>query len=335
MEPKIKALFKEDILEVAKTLYPMDPNSLNLLGGFESFVYEYTYEHKPYILKITHSSHRTKDQIDSEFDFVDYLSKHGGAVSKVILNRYGNYTHRYPLEEGYFTLSATEKAIGETPKDLLTNTLLQENYGQTIGKFHAITKNYKRTYSIEPRFTWFDDPLILEVDKYLDEQDAYVKHELDQVIRDISSIQQSSDNYGLIHTDIHRSNFLVNQDQTLTVFDFDDASYHYFLSDIAIAIFYSLFFNPEKEKLAKDFITHLMKGYFKEHTLTKADFTHIELFFRLRMIILYVALKRSTEPTHPFTVKFNSLYIDSIQHHEPFLMIDYHALYDEIMQSKS
>ena len=332
MEPKIKALFDESMLEGAKTLYDMDEGSLKLLGGFESFVYEYTKHQQSYILKVTHSSHRTKDQIDSEFDFVNYLFLNGGRVSKPTLTRHGNYTHRIPLDEGYFTLSSTEKAVGNRPTDILNNPDLIDQYGQTIGGFHHITMGYQPSFNIDRRFTWYEDPLIVDCKKYLDESDLFVYDALISVMNQIKQIPMTSSNYGLIHTDIHRSNFLVDEENKLTVFDFDDSAYFYFMSDIAIAIFYTVFFHPNRQNVSKDFIVNLMKGYMKKHTITKSDFMTLDLFFRLRMIILYVALKRSTQKTDPFTEKYNNLYLNLIRDNQPFLDLDFDKLYDEIIQ---
>jgi Ser/Thr protein kinase RdoA (MazF antagonist) len=332
MEPRIKALFNESMLEVAKTLYDMDLNSLKLLGGFESFVYEYTKNQQSYILKVTHSSHRTKDQIDAEFDFVNHLYVHGGRVSKPILNRHGNYTHRIPLDDGYFTLSSTEKAVGNRPTDILNHLELIDQYGQTIGGFHQITMGYQPSFNIDKRFTWYDDPLIIECKKYLDESDMFVYDAMVSVITQIKQIPITPANYGLIHTDIHRSNFLVDDNNQLTVFDFDDAAYFYFMSDIAIAVFYTVFFHPNRLVVSKDFIIRLMKGYLKKHTITQSDFKTLDLFFRLRMIILYVALKRSTKKTDPFTEKYNAIYLDLIRNNQPFLDLDFNKLYDEIIQ---
>lgn len=330
MEPQVKALFNETMLGVAQTLYPMDEGSLKLLGGFESFVYEYTFNAQPYILKFTHSSHRTRDQIDSEFDFVNHLYQKGARVSKPILNRHGNYTHRIPLDEGYFTISSTEKANGSRPKDLLNNALFMDNYGQTIGAFHRFTMTYQPSFNIDRRFTWDEDPLIVEAIKYLDETDGFIHDELKQVIYQIKQIPMSKENYGLIHTDIHAGNFLIDDNYNLTVFDFDDCAYFYFLSDIAIAIFYAVFLKPNRAEVAKTMMIPLLKGYMKQHPLSKSDFLTIELFFKLRTIILYLALKRSTQPTDPFTQKYNNIYLEDLKHHRPFLDMDYEALYDEI-----
>jgi len=43
----------------------------------------------------------------------------------------------------------------------------------------------------------------------------------------------------LIHTDVHAGNFFVD-DGRITVFDFDDSSYQWFASDIAIALYYTI-----------------------------------------------------------------------------------------------
>lgn len=332
MEPQVKALFNESMLEVAKTLYPMDEGSLKLLGGFESFVYEYTLNQQAHILKFTHSSHRTRDQIDSEFDFVNHLYQQGARVSKPVTTRHGNYTHRIPVDMGYFTLSSTEKAEGIRTKDLLTNPTLMDNYGQTIGAFHRSTMTYQPSFNIDRRFTWYEDPLIVDARKYLDDTDLFILGELNSVIEAIKQIPMSLDNYGLIHTDIHAGNFLVDQNQNLTVFDFDDSAYFYFLSDIAIAIFYTVFFNPNRHEVSKPFIKALLKGYMKQHTLKKSDFLRIELFFKLRTLILYLALKRSTQPTDPFTQKYNSIYFEDLKQHKPFLNLDYDVLYEEVQK---
>lgn len=330
MEQRIKKLFTEDILVLSKTLYPMDQDSLKLLGGFEAFVYEYTYQGQGYILKIAHSSHRTQAQIESELDFVRYLYEQGGRVSKPILNRHGIYTHMYPVDSGYFVLSSTEKATGKRPVDLLTNPILQFHYGQTIGHFHQLTQDYRRPEHIEPRFAWDQDPLILEIKQYLDDNDAYIYEALQQTIHEIRQIPKTTHNYGLIHTDIHRSNFLVDAQNQLTVFDFDDASEHYVISDLAIAIFYSLFFDPDRHQKAPAFILQLLKGYTSRYPIYKSDFLTLERFFRLRILILYIALKRSTDPKDPFTAKYNEIYVPLIQSNTPFLELDYIALYEQL-----
>lgn len=330
MDPNIKKLFTEDILTLAKSLYAMDSDSLKLLGGFEAFVYEYMFQGQAYILKIAHSSHRTQAQIESEMDFVRYLYEQGGAVSKPILNLKGAYTHRYPVESGYFVLSSTEKASGQRPVDLLSNPTLQYNYGRTIGHFHQLTHHYHRSADIEPRFAWDQDPLILEAKQYLDDNDAYMYEALQQTIHDIRQIPKTKHNYGLIHTDIHRSNFLVDSQNQLTVFDFDDASEHYVISDLAIAIFYGLFFDPDRHQKAPAFILQLLKGYTSRYPLFKSDWIQIEHFFRLRILILYLALKRSTDTKDPFTVKFNQIYLPLIQSNAPFLNLDYESLYEQL-----
>ena len=58
----------------------------------------------------------------------------------------------------------------------------------------------------------------------------------DQIYRILSDLDRSPDNYNMIHADLHADNLLVDQN-TLTVIDFDDAGYGWYLYEIAVAMF--------------------------------------------------------------------------------------------------
>ena len=66
----------------------------------------------------------------------------------------------------------------------------------------------------------------------------------------IKGYDQTIDSYGLIHTDLHFGNMYYDG-QTLTIFDWDDACYKHFISDIAIILFYT--FTVERLRLCNGF----------------------------------------------------------------------------------
>src|SRR5690554_405529 len=101
-------------------------------------------------------------------------------------------------------------------------------------------------------------------------------------------------------------NFLVIDDK-LSVFDFDDSAYQYFISDIAIALFYLVFMQKEEDQipLANRLMPHFMQGYLSENKLSKVDYLKIPLFLKLRLIILYIVIFRTLDVIENKFANFN------------------------------
>lgn len=60
MDPKISALFSDDILTTARQRYAIPADKIRLLNGFESFIYEFERPDGQYILRIGHSERRSR-----------------------------------------------------------------------------------------------------------------------------------------------------------------------------------------------------------------------------------------------------------------------------------
>ena len=80
------------------------------------------------------------------------------------------------------------------------------------------------------------------------------------------SLPQDSASFGLIHQDAHGGNFLVDDQGQITLFDFDDCLYSWFINDIAMAIFYRLLGETDMVGLAHEFLPPFMAGYFAPPT---------------------------------------------------------------------
>ena len=100
-----------------------------------------------------------------------------------------------------------------------------------------------------------------------------------------------------MHGDIHPGNFHYDGKE-LTIFDFDDAAYNYFIHDLAMVLYYSVLFTPwtaeEKTDFARKQLQVLRKGYEYEHRLADSWYESLPLFLRLRDIGLYGTPKRSS-----------------------------------------
>lgn len=324
MEKHIHQLFNEEILERAASLYTMDLGSLQKIGGFESYVYGYKHNNKEYILRITHSSHRSKVMVQGELDWLEYLYKNNAAVCMPVYSIHNQLVELIPIaEDNYFLTTAFEKAPGRHLKaEDVTDSLLY-TWGRTIGAMHRITKNYIPKDPTIKRPHWYEDKLFEKAYEYLPEEDSFVADKLHALINKLKSLPTDVDSYGLIHTDIHTGNFFIH-DKGITVFDFDDCSYQHFMSDIAISLFYCLLrpsSTDERIAFANGFLEHFLKGYRDENHLDNLWITLLPDFLKLRELLLYVVIYRSCDMTNPGPWEKN--YMNNrkhlIEHDIPFL----------------
>ena len=96
--------------------------------------------------------------------------------------------------------------------------------------------------------------------------------------------------YHMIHQDAHGGNFFVDDNYTITLFDFDDCVYGHFIYDIAMVMFYAITNHPEPEKELAALWTPFMQGYAQENELDSVWLAQIPHFMKLREIDLYAVI---------------------------------------------
>lgn len=115
----------------------------------------------------------------------------------------------------------------------------------------------------------------------------------------IKGLKKDSDSYGLIHGDINVGNFYIN-DNGITVFDFDECQYSWFVEDIAIQLFYIIYVFlddsiDERQAQASRFMKNFIDGYYQENIIDEYWLKQIPLFLQLREIIVHIGIYRSVE----------------------------------------
>ncbi len=332
MEPWIRTLFDEDVLADAGACFGAKKTELSLVGGFENFIYGFDREGESFIIRIAHTSHRTIQDTLSELDFVNHLAMHGAPVSKPVLSVDGHFVEPVLAKDGsYFVVSCYHKAKGERPTRSHLNPEFLFNYGKTIGTFHHLTTHYQPSFSIQPRFSWDQDPLLVHAKTYLTDRDLIIYERFIETMKGIQELPKNNHNYGLIHTDVHMGNFFI-QNNELTVFDFDDCATMHFVSDIAIALFYYVVFmkadDAEKKEKADFFMTHFMKGYLTQYPLSKSDYLEIPRFLKLRKLVLYIVFHRSSDlTTDAFARHYVEIHRDLIIKDLPVIDLDFEKYY--------
>ncbi|WP_299089633.1 phosphotransferase [uncultured Metabacillus sp.] len=174
-------------------------------------------------------------------------------------------------------------------KDEQVNEELFFAWGKTIGKLHQKTKSYKPNSEYK-RLDWYEEELLHVKQYHIDAPEQVVRQQ-EFILKQLQALPVHQDNFGLIHSDIHHGNFHYYEGK-IYVFDFDDCSYHWFASDLAIPLYYLIWsLEREGEKDLKEFAASFMraflKGYETENQLTLLDYETIPLFLKLRDLTLY------------------------------------------------
>ena len=98
--------------------------------------------------------------------------------------------------------------------------------------------------------------------------------------------------YGLIHQDAHGNNFLVDETGRITLFDFDECAYSWFINEIAIVLFYIIMDAEDWPVFTQEFISHFLRGYVKANPLEAKWLKEIPNFLKLREMELYAVAHR-------------------------------------------
>ncbi|MFB3168929.1 phosphotransferase [Neobacillus sp. 179-C4.2 HS] len=301
MEKSVDILFTEEILKCFLESFHLQ-TEVKKLGDFENYVFEAYRGNKPVILRITHSTHRSKDEILAELDWMNFLHQQKVNCPEAFTSSNNQLIEDMPVGDGSFFYACLFSKVDGYPvkiKSDVFNNQLFHAWGKAIGHMHSVTKEYKPSKEIKLRPAWENEEL-LDIESYVPNEKEVIKN-TKLLIKELKSLPINKDNFGLIHSDIHSGNFFYDG-KCVHVFDFDDCSYHWFASDIAIPLYYSVLYGyhnsseMEREQFASNFLFYFIQGYEEHHSLPVAWKEQLPLFFMLRDITLYSVLHKKISP---------------------------------------
>ncbi|MFW9986731.1 MAG: phosphotransferase enzyme family protein, partial [Candidatus Odinarchaeota archaeon] len=121
---------------------------------------------------------------------------------------------------------------------------------------------------------------------------------ISKLFQEIESLPKDEEAYGLVHGDLHTGNFFVENDRITALLDFDRTCYKWFVSEIAVALYYPLYntlLNQSRnaqEEFVKKFLPLFMKGYEEENTLDSVWMKKLNIFIQVRDVILFMYLPK-------------------------------------------
>ena len=296
MDQHIIARYNDTILHEAMRRYAIAPDKIHLLDSFESIIYEFEREGNGFVLRIGHSFRKSEALIQGEVDWINHLARGGVSVARAIPSENGKLVEVIDDSQGgQFLVTAFIKAKGQQPWVAGWTSTRYENYGRLIGKMHALAVDYRPVPAWQ-RPEW-NDASMQFIEMYLPKSEVIAHQKYRSVLEHIHSLPKDNASYGLIHQDAHQNNFFIDAAGALTLFDFDDCAYSWFINDIAIVLFYismdaeELGF-PDSASFTHEFLIHFLRGYRQSYALSPAWLKEIPVFLKLRELELYAVVHR-------------------------------------------
>jgi amicoumacin kinase len=305
-------IINEDIRQMGADRFAVDPNTMRDLNGTDGAVYSCRLKNREFIIKfIPAEGPEHAGKFEEKLAFIAYLSGSGVQVAAPQPSIAGRLYEFVEGDSGQFLVTLMPRASGRHAqgRNLYDwNERLFHAWGQTIGKMHALTQKYplwcKAEASSQPEaslsllddweeehrfFTqWNPEPKIIE--QWMPLYD------------ELARLPRERNNFGLIHNDLHQWNFLYNPEvqsgSPITIIDFDVCTYHWFITDISIAMYHAMMDGSnnslsKRQEAARKFLPAFRRGYCLENDLDLEWWQRLPLFLRYREILLYIALTNS------------------------------------------
>jgi Ser/Thr protein kinase RdoA (MazF antagonist) len=163
---------------------------------------------------------------------------------------------------------------------------------EELGEITAVMHRHSRTWERPPwftRFTWDADAAFGPIARWGRWQDGIgvgpseleILGRLEQTLRRrLDAYGTGPERYGLVHADTRLANLLAD-DGSVSVIDFDDCGFSWFLYDLGTSV--SFF---EHQPQVPDLLDAWRTGYRREGTLTKEDEDEIWTFVLFRRLLL-------------------------------------------------
>lgn len=265
--------------------------SLKLLGGFDQNVFEYSGEDgRHFIIKFLDASKYRKASIIRELTWMAYLAEQGLNMAVSIRSAQNLLIEEVTHDSKRYYVIAFTKAPGNPLTNLTSDFTIVKQWGRGMGKMHKLGKKDATAASLVHRMAfpqWNDH--VMFTDAFPEGAGQKVHTQWKQYLKELESLPQDQDSYGIVHNDLHHHNFHVHNGEII-FFDFGDVSYHWFVYDIAIAIYHAVqkVLENRKAEFVARFFDSFLSGYLEENTLSEEWIQRIPLFIDFRNIYSFV-----------------------------------------------
>ena len=234
------------------------------------------------ILMIYRHGARTRDEIDAEWQFVDFLDRSGISVAPAVRRRNGEYTVSFHAPEGVRCGVLTIYAEGEHLRRRPSAQAVRW-YGSAIARIHVLSDSMPISLHRPANdvSTIVRESIAAFGAVVTDRPDdlAYLQTCGSILCRKAEELPQEPPSYGMIHGDAIRANALVSDEGQVTIIDFDLCGPGWRAYDVA-SYLYTVRHTPEEAEFESAFLD----GYSTVRPLSSSDERKLPVFEAVRAI---------------------------------------------------
>jgi Ser/Thr protein kinase RdoA (MazF antagonist) len=306
-------LFEQCVMSAAAEAYGTSAAALRPFAGFEgcqNLVYAYDDGGVPKVLRVSFRVDRSAAQIRSELDYVGYLAHHGVGVARVVPSVRDALLECFEASGVSFVAVSFLRGEGmRVPdngyryRDGAPITEYFRNWGAMLGRMHRLSTAYTPPADIEPRPDLLAMLDFEPIEDRVPAQLPKVRERLAELLDELRALPREGVEYGMIHADFNDGNFTVDYSNgDMTVFDFDDCCYGWFIYELASAwesgVGWAMTRGlAERQAFMESTFAQVLEGYRCEHALSDDGLAQVPLFLRVaQMEELVFSLQSLDDP---------------------------------------
>lgn len=237
-------------------------------------------------LRLSPTEEKKLDDVKSETCLIEWLLEKGFSAMRPVPMKSGKLFGQINTEWGTYNVSCFEKVAGKSLEDTKGTLQIVKGYGKTLGKLHALTKEYP--YSDERRN---HKMLLCEIEERMQKYgaSAIAKKEFDVVCKELEHLSLSISDYGVIHYDFEPDNvFYDEKEESFSVIDFDDAICCWYALDVVRAL--DALDEVVENVSMEESIASFLEGYRSVTTFTEEQQQSMQLMRRFVHLQEYTTL---------------------------------------------
>jgi len=196
---------------------------------------------QPHIARISVARYLTQAQMEAELAWLGLLAGRGLTVSSPVLSlRPRLYEHRRIDRIDYF-LSVFTKAPGRKPERADLTKTFAHRLGELIGKLHATAAWANASGMSFARENWKESRLLThDLVTTSAPIGSRFRDSMHELVGRIDALAVTPTTFGLIHGDVNSGNCHIENEQ-VWLFDFDNCEHGYFVQDLAVMLYDTLY----------------------------------------------------------------------------------------------
>ena len=242
------------------------------LGLHDNYVIEGDQE--KYILRVYRNDWRSPDETHFELELLAFLGIRNAPIAAPLLTKANEFCFFLDCPEGKKAVALFNYADGFAPGNEIS-TEESALLGEAVAGVHQSTEMFETSCTRQVlNVPYLLDESILAIETFLGvEEKIYIKKLQKSVREALPSLTQETGVYGICLGDVNPTNFHINNNKDITLFDFDQCGYGFRAFEIGKFIS-SIHTNKNKHSLAKAFI----EGYQQVRRLNPDEMDAIPWF---------------------------------------------------------